>query len=174
MAIKKNTAAAETKEAPAKTKAAPAKSAPAKTTKAASAKASAAPEKATTPKAPAAEKVPAVLAEKVSRKDLAAVIQEKVKSAGKAVPLGIAEIMVVAYEEAVAEALAAGKEVNLPGFGKFVPVQKEEAEKRNPATGEMVTVAAHVAVRFKVGSKLKQAANGGNEAGEDEENEAAE
>lgn len=169
MAIKKNSAAAaaepEAKKTPAQKAAA---------TKAA-AKAPAAKE---APKAVAkAKPEPAPEAEaavaKVTRKDLAAIIQEKVKAAGKAVPSSIAEIMVVAYEEAVAESLGKLAEVNLPGFGKFIPVQKEEAEKRNPATGEMVLVPAHIAVRFKVGSKLKAAANGGAEAGDDEA-EAAE
>lgn len=168
MAIKKNTAAAAPAPATEEKKTAPAKAAPAK-----AAPAKAAPAKTAPAKAPAAEKAPVVAAEKVSRKDLALVIQEKVKAAGKAVPQSIAEIMVVAYEEAVAESLGEGKEVNLPGFGKFVAVPKEAAEKRNPSNGEMVLVPAHNAVRFKVGSKLKAAANGGAEADDAEEGEEA-
>ncbi len=98
---------------------------------------------------------------RITRKELAASIQEKLRAAGKGVPLSICEMAVVAYEEAVGESLAALKEVVLSGFGKFIPTPKPEAERRNPLNNTMVTVPAHVAVRFKVGTKLKAAANGG-------------
>lgn len=96
---------------------------------------------------------------RISRKDLAQAIMAKIKAGGKAVPHEIAEIMVVAYEESVSEALAQGMEVNLPGFGKFVAMDKPEATKRNPTNGEMVLVPAHKAPKFKVGSGLKKACN---------------
>lgn len=130
-----------------------------------------APAKAAAPKAEKAEKPEVV---KVSRKQLALAIQEKVKAAGKAVPSSIAEIMVVAYEESVIEALASGAEVNLPGFGKFIAKDKPAGEKRNPATGEMVMVAAHKQVRFRVGAGLKKAVNGGAEAADDADDTDAE
>lgn len=114
--------------------------------------------------APAEEEAQA----KIGRKQVAAAIAEKVKATGKAVPLSIAEIMVVAYEEVVAESLAGGVEVALPGFGKFMVKDKEAGEKRNPSNGEMVMVAAHKAVRFKVGAGLKKAVNAGAEVGGDE------
>jgi nucleoid DNA-binding protein len=65
--------------------------------------------------------------------------------------------MVVAYEGVIMEALRKGQEVNLPGFGKFSVVWREETQRRNPATGEPVTVPAHNVVRFKLGSALKAA-----------------
>jgi DNA-binding protein HU-beta len=94
---------------------------------------------------------------KVTRKDLAQTICNKVHAAGKVVPIKIAEIMVSAYEEAIIEAMIERLEVVLSGFGKFYPSFKEEVIRRNPSTGEKVIVPAHTAVRFKLGSKLKHA-----------------
>jgi len=109
--------------------------------------------------------------QKVNRKQLAALIQEKVRDAGKAVPITIAEVMVVAYEDAVIESLIAGSEVNLPGFGKFIATDKPAGEKRNPATGGMVEVPAHKQVRFKVGSGFKKAVNEGYASDEEDASE---
>lgn len=108
--------------------------------------------------------VEATEAQRIGRKQLAVMIQEKIKATGKAVPLSVAEIMVVAYEEAVIDCLAAGSDVNLPGFGKFIVTDKEAGEKRNPSNGEMVMVPAHKAARFKVGAGIKKAINGGEDA----------
>jgi len=105
--------------------------------------------------------------QKVNRKQLAALIQEKVRDAGKAVPITIAEVMVVAYEDAVIESLIAGSEVNLPGFGKFIATDKPAGEKRNPATGGVVEVPAHKQVRFKVGTGSTKAVNEGYASDED-------
>lgn len=149
MAIEKNTTATA--------KAKPADK-PAPSTKPV-AKAAPAPKPAAPKTAPAPTAALPGLVTRISRKDLAQAITAKVKAAGKAVPHEIAEIMVVAYEETVSEALAQGLEVNLPGFGKFVAVEKPQAEKRNPSNGEMVTVPAHKAPKFKVGSGLKKACN---------------
>lgn len=162
MAIAKNTAKAaekpEVKKTPAK---APAKAAEKKPV-----------EKKVAPKAekPTTAKVNAVVVPevaRVSRKELAEKVKGIIHSTGAAVSLKIAETLVVAYEEAVMQALAEGAEVNLPGFGKFVSIHKEAGEKRNPATGEMVMVGAHNVPRFKAGSKLKAALNGGADVGEE-------
>lgn len=110
-------------------------------------------------------------APRVGRKQLAEAIYGKLKAAEKAVPQGILEIAVVAYEEAVSEALASGSEVQLPGFGKFVVVAKEAREGRNPKTGETVQIAAFNQVRFKTGAKLKASVNGGVETEGDDPSE---
>lgn len=173
--VKKNTPAAEAEtKSPAQKAAATKAAAKATTAPKAAAKPAPKAKPAEAPKAaPVAPKAKPAAEEQVKagRKQLAALIQEKVKATGKAVPLAIAEVMVVAYEEAVAETLAAGVDVNLPGFGKFIVADREEAQRRNPATGEMVTVPAHKAVRFKVGTKLKKSVNGGVETEEDEDGE---
>lgn len=174
MAIAKNTAAKADKEVPASKKAVVSKAAaPAKTTPAAKPAAKKeAPAKAAAPKAAAPAKVVKEAAPKIGRKELALAIRAKVTKSGAAVSPKVAEICTIAYEEAIAEALAAGQEVNLPGFGKFVAVHKDAAEKRNPATGDMVLVAAHKQVKFRVGGKFKQAVNGGEEQAEDGEEQA--
>jgi DNA-binding protein HU-beta len=123
--------------------------------------------KAEAPKKQAAADTAPETTAKVTRRDLASAIRDKVIAAGAAISPKVAEIAAVAYEEAVVEALASGAEVTLPGFGKFVSVHKDEAEKRNPATGEMVTVAAHNVPRFKAGSKFKEALNGGTTVGDE-------
>lgn len=162
MGIQKNTAA----------KAAPAKAAAPKTAAKAPAKAAAKPAAAPAKKtpvkpAPVKDKAAEVESARVSRKDIAEGIVAKVKATGMGVPLKLAEVMAVAYEELVGEALAAGKEVNLPGFGKFSVQHKEASEGRNPSTGEAITIAARNVARFKVGSKLKALLNGGEVGGEE-------
>lgn len=42
----------------------------------------------------------------------------------------------------IADAAAAGEEVNLPGFGKFKVKDMPERAGRNPSTGEAITIAA--------------------------------
>lgn len=164
MAIAKNTAkAAEPKaeetKAPAKVKAAPTK-------KAAPAKAATADVKEAAPKA---EK-PTVV--RIGRKDIAHALREKVQAAGLAISPKVAEVAAASYEEVLTEALAEGKQVSLPGFGVFTSVAKPEAVRPNPQKpGETITIAAHNAPKFKAGSGLKQALNGGadteDDAGED-------
>lgn len=164
MAIQKNTAAAAAPAAKPEVVAAAVK---------APAKAPAAPK--TTAKAPAkaAEAAPEVeqtetATTKVGRKELAASIQAKVKDAKLAIPLKLAELVVELYEAAVIDALAAGHEVNLPGFGKFSSVAKPEQERPNPQKpGEKVIVPAHNAPKFKAGTGLKKALNGGTEVEDD-------
>lgn len=95
--------------------------------------------------------------EKIGRKEIAAAIKEKVAATGMAISQKVSEVATVAYEEVIQEALAEGKIVHLPGFGAFVPVKKAEAVKRNPSTGEDVTVPEHTVPKFKAGSKLKSA-----------------
>lgn len=163
MAIVKNKAATAAKEeAPAKADAP--KAATKATTKKVEVK-----EPATT--AVKAEAAPAKeVVARVTRKDIAAAIQEKVKAAGKAVPASIAEIMVVAYEEVVTEALASGAQVTLPGFGTFTAVAKDAMERPNPQKpGEKILVAAHVAPKFKAGSGLKKALNADGVEGDGED-----
>lgn len=151
MAIKKNAEVA----APAKEKA-PAKSAAAKVVKVEEVKA-----------APAVETLEKAVV--ISRKDIAAALRGKVSAAGMAISQKVAEVVSVAYEEVISEALAEGSKVSLPGFGVFSVVHREESERPNPQKpGEKVVVPAHNAPKFKPGSKLKAAVNGGEETESDE------
>ena len=60
---------------------------------------------------------------------------------------------------AVETALKKGEKVSFVGFGSFEVVEKAERQVRNPKTGEITTVPAHKSVKFKAGSKLKEAIN---------------
>lgn len=62
-----------------------------------------------------------------------------------------------AVEALVAESLARGEKVQLPGFLTLEPVQRPERAGRNPRTGEAIVVAARRAVSVSAGSRLKDA-----------------
>lgn len=55
--------------------------------------------------------------------------------------------------------VASGEEVGLVGFGKFVSVDKQARDMRNPATGEIISVPAKKAPKFKPSSAFKDALN---------------
>lgn len=59
--------------------------------------------------------------------------------------------------EAISDALKAGDKVAILGFGNFDVVEKPERQGINPRTKEKVTIAAHKAVKFKVGAELAAA-----------------
>ena len=65
----------------------------------------------------------------------------------------------VAFTDAVAEALAKGDKVALIGFGTFSVSQRAAREGRNPSTGEMMKIEASKVAKFKAGAKLKEAVN---------------
>lgn len=45
----------------------------------------------------------------------------------------------------------------LPGFGKFVKVDRKAREGRNPATGETIQIPAKTVVKFRVAKAAKDA-----------------
>lgn len=87
----------------------------------------------------------------VSIKDVAALVAEKMDVTKKD-----AETAVRATFEVVAESMKTD-EVSIPGFGKFVAVEKEARVGRNPQTGEEIQVPAHKSPKFKASSSLKEA-----------------
>ena len=62
---------------------------------------------------------------------------------------------------AVQSALVKGDSVQLIGFGTFGVGQRTARIGRNPATGKELKIPAKKVVKFKVGSKLKEAVAGG-------------
>ena len=70
-----------------------------------------------------------------------------------------AEKALRAFEDSVKEALAAGKKVQLVGFGTFDVAQRAERMGRNPQTGKEMKIKASKAPRFKVGKALRDAVN---------------
>ena len=66
---------------------------------------------------------------------------------------------VEAFQSVVTETLKKGDKVTLTGFGVFSVSKREARNGRNPRTGEVVKIAASKSVKFKTGSKVKEAVN---------------
>ena len=60
---------------------------------------------------------------------------------------------------AITEALKAGKQVSLVGFGTFVVKKRAARQGRNPRTGETIQISASKVPGFKAGKALKDAVN---------------
>jgi len=66
---------------------------------------------------------------------------------------------VEAFIETVTSTLKKGDKVTLTGFGVFSVSKRAARNGRNPRTGEVVKISASNSVKFKTGSKLKEAIN---------------
>lgn len=64
-----------------------------------------------------------------------------------------------AMMEVVGDALKAGDQVALIGFGTFLNRRREARDGRNPRTGETIKIAAANVPAFKAGKALKDAVN---------------
>ena len=62
-----------------------------------------------------------------------------------------------AFEEVVTEALKAGEEVQITGFGKFSVKERKAREGTNPQTGQKMNIAAQKVPAFSAGNVLKEA-----------------
>ena len=62
--------------------------------------------------------------------------------------------------DTLAEVLAKGDDVRLPGFGTFEVRETTEKKGRNPRTDEEVTIPAGKQPKFKAGAALKGAVGG--------------
>ena len=63
--------------------------------------------------------------------------------------------VMTAFEEHVIATLKAGDVVNVRGIVRLTPTTVRETVRRNPATGEKITVPEHVAVKAKVFKSLQ-------------------
>jgi DNA-binding protein HU-beta len=59
----------------------------------------------------------------------------------------------------IAQALKAGDEVRLTGFGVFVVATRAGGKGRNPQTGEEITIKPSKQPRFRAGKQLKDMLN---------------
>ena len=66
-----------------------------------------------------------------------------------------AKELVDLFFEEVRQALAAGRQVKLSGFGNFDLRSKNQRPGRNPKTGEEIPITARRVVTFRPGQKLK-------------------
>jgi DNA-binding protein HU-beta len=71
-------------------------------------------------------------------------------------PKGEAEKHLEAFTTTVSEALKAGEEIQLPGFGKFYVRDQKAREGRNPQSGEKMRIEARKVPAFKAGKTLKE------------------
>ena len=71
-------------------------------------------------------------------------------------PRDEAEKHLEAFTTAVSEALNAGEEVQLPGFGKFYVREQKAREGRNPQSREKMTIPASKVPAFRAGKSLKE------------------
>ena len=78
---------------------------------------------------------------------------------GGSIPRNAVEAVVNTALGLIQEELAAGREVQLYGFGKFGVKDMAARARRNPRTGETVQAPAGKRVRFAPGKNLKQAIN---------------
>jgi DNA-binding protein HU-beta len=62
--------------------------------------------------------------------------------------------------EAIADGLAKGEKLTIPGYLTVERVERSARTGRNPQTGETFEIAATNAVKLSAGSKLKAAAKG--------------
>ena len=68
-----------------------------------------------------------------------------------------ADVCLKAFQETVIEALKAGEDVQLVGFGTFKVSERAARTGRNPQTGETIEIAASKAPSFKAGKPFKDA-----------------
>ena len=59
--------------------------------------------------------------------------------------------------EVITDAMVAGDDVKISGFGTFKVVERAAREGRNPQTGETMKIAATKAPKFKASAVLKEA-----------------
>jgi DNA-binding protein HU-beta len=88
----------------------------------------------------------------VKKKEL---IERIAQEAG--VPKSEAQRHFEAFEEVVTEALKAGEEVQITGFGKFSVKERKARDGRNPQTGQKMKIAAQKVPFFSAGNALKEA-----------------
>lgn len=74
---------------------------------------------------------------------------------------GLAKKDVKGFFEALAELAASEVNTNgeftVPGFGKLKKTHRKARDGRNPATGEVIKIAAKTTVKFTVGKAMKDA-----------------
>lgn len=88
----------------------------------------------------------------MNRTELIAAMAEKAEISKKD-----AEKALTAFTNVVADTLVDGDKVAITGFGTFEVVERAERQGRNPATGEVITIAASKSPKFKAGKALKDA-----------------
>ena len=90
----------------------------------------------------------------MNKTELIAAVAEKAEISKKD-----AEKAVKAFTEVVSDELVKGEKIQLVGFGTFEVSERPAREGRNPKTGEVMTIAASTAPKFKAGKAVKDMVN---------------
>lgn len=90
----------------------------------------------------------------LNKSDIVAAMAEKAELTKKDT-----EKALIAFQEVIKDALAAGNKVQMVGFGTFDIVERAAREGRNPQTGETMSIGPSKAPKFKAGKSLKDAVN---------------
>lgn len=90
----------------------------------------------------------------MNKKELVKAIAEKLETTQKA-----AAEYLEAMLEVITEAMVAGEDVKISGFGTFSVTERAAREGRNPQTGETIQIAASKAPKFKAAKALKDTVN---------------
>ncbi|WP_338989676.1 HU family DNA-binding protein [Spiroplasma endosymbiont of Seladonia tumulorum] len=88
----------------------------------------------------------------MSKKELAAQIAEKFTDV---LSKTHAEEITNFVFDHIKNALVAGKEVSIAGFGKFAVTERAARDGRNPSTGETIKIPVSKSAKFKAGKQLK-------------------
>ena len=70
-----------------------------------------------------------------------------------------AKLALDATLQAIKDALVAGEQVQLVGFGTFAVTERPAREGINPATRQKITIAAKKVAKFKAGAELDSQVN---------------
>ena len=89
---------------------------------------------------------------KMTKSQMLAALAEEVGMSKKEVQDFMDKLTELAYRE-----VKGNGEFVLPGFGKFVKVDRKERMGRNPATGETIKIPAKTVVKFRVAKAAKDA-----------------
>lgn len=96
---------------------------------------------------------------KLTQKELIAEVQNHLDENGVALSAADVKRVLSSFEHVATAAFQAGKEVPLPGIGKFKTAQRASRLGRNPQTGESLVIAAKNVVKFSVSKPLSDALN---------------
>jgi len=89
---------------------------------------------------------------KMTKSQMLATLAEKTGMGKKEVTEFMDKLTDLAYSE-----VKSNGEFVLPGFGKFVKVDRKARMGRNPATGEEIKIPAKTVVKFRVAKAAKDA-----------------
>jgi DNA-binding protein HU-beta len=89
---------------------------------------------------------------KMTKAQMLTTLAEKTGLSKKEVDNVLTELTELAYSE-----VKKVGEFALPGFGKFVKVNRKARVGRNPATGEQIKIPAKTVVKFRVAKAAKDA-----------------